>query len=164
MTRAASLSRSGCGARGASAWVMLACLGVALGHRGREALDRASVHALLAEVLAGDVDVGALARAAEGYVGTLAVGLPAAGEHVARARRQALGLVDVLRVARGAGRRTPLVSSFTSRSLAPRVWIVSLPSLLACGDRAEGAVLDALLARADSRAAVKITSSPAARP
>ena len=49
-------------------------------HAVGEAFDRAGVHALLAEVLAGDVELGLLARAAERDVGVLVVGMPGAGE------------------------------------------------------------------------------------
>jgi hypothetical protein len=52
----------------------------ALAHALAEALDGADFHPGLAEILARDVDLGLLAGAAEGYVGVLAVGLPAADQ------------------------------------------------------------------------------------
>jgi hypothetical protein len=60
-----------------------------------EAFDRAGVHSLLAEVLAGDVDLCLLARTADGDVGVLLVGLPAAGEDAACLGGEPLALVDV---------------------------------------------------------------------
>src|SRR5580704_8543264 len=77
-----------------------ACLlGVAFVHPLGEALDRSGVHPLLAEVLAGDVDVGALPGAAHRDVGVLPVGLPAAHEDTCSLRGEALSLPDVYRVA-----------------------------------------------------------------
>jgi hypothetical protein len=66
-----------------------------------EAFHRAGVEALLAEVLAGDVDLDLLAGAADGYVGVLLVGLPATDEDAGGLGRDALSFVDV----RGIGER-----------------------------------------------------------
>ena len=60
-----------------------------------EAFGCARVEALLAEVLAGDVDLGLLAGAADGDVGVLLVGLPAADEDAGGLGCDALGFVDV---------------------------------------------------------------------
>ena len=97
-------------------------LGAALGHRLAESLDGASMHPLLAEVLAGDVDVSPLLRARERDVCVLAVGLPATGEHERAIDRAALRLVDVLRVGKAQFRELARIE-FTSRSCGPFVWI-----------------------------------------
>jgi hypothetical protein len=66
-----------------------------------EAFDCAGVEVLLAEVLAGEVDLCLLACAADGDVGVLAVGLPAAGEDARGFGGEALALVDVDGVCEG---------------------------------------------------------------
>src|ERR1700744_4939730 len=55
-------------------------LGVAPSDDFGEPVDRRLVGVVFADVGAGEVNVGALSSAAEGDVGALAVGLPAAGE------------------------------------------------------------------------------------
>ncbi len=138
-------------------------LRVALRDRLAKAFDRSGIHALLAEVLAGDVDVGPLPRARQRDVGALAVGLPAAGEHERRDRPCGPGPCRRAGRRRGGVRRAPRRPTLTSRSCAPLVWIETLCSVVDLNDAAERAVLDARLARLVDRA-VKITSSPAASP
>jgi hypothetical protein len=55
-------------------------LRAAAAHPLAEPFDRADVHPLLAKVLPRHIDLGLLAGAAEGDVGVLPIGLPAAGE------------------------------------------------------------------------------------
>ena len=99
-------------------------LRVALLHALGEAFDCAGVEALLAEVLAADVDLGCLSGAGAGDVGALTVGLPAAGQDAGVLGREAEGLVGVDGVAE-AEPENSLVLTSTSRGWCSRVLIVT---------------------------------------
>src|SRR5579875_304199 len=90
------------------------CLRVAAAHVLSEPFDAAGVGAFDAEVVAGDVPVGALAGARRLDVGGLLARLPAAGDDERAGHGRALRAVDVLRVPEAqpreviAGERSPL--------------------------------------------------------
>ena len=70
----------------------------AVGHALGEAGDALEVVAFFAELIAGDVPVGAVAGSGGLDVGRLLTGLPAAGEHDGAIDGRALLAVDVLRI------------------------------------------------------------------
>ncbi len=76
-----------------------------------ESFDCAGVDALLAEVLAGDVDVGLLSGSGDGDVYVLLVGLPAAGEDLDGLGCESLALADVHRVGEGDVRELLVLTS-----------------------------------------------------
>ena len=80
----------------------------------------------LTKVLTRDVDLGLLAGAAECDVGVLAIGLPAAREDSGSLGGDALGLVDVERVAQAERSEKRVVSIATSRGSRSFVLIVIL--------------------------------------
>lgn len=121
-------------------------LGAALAHAVGEAFDGVGVEALLAEILAGEVDLGLLSCAADGDISVLAVGLPAARQDAARLGGEALALVDVDGVGEGEvaelARVDLNVAGFALIGLDRYAVLVAA----GVGDRAGDAILDTLLA------------------
>lgn len=110
-----------------------------------EAFERADIHALLAEILSGDIHLGLLPGAADGNVRVLPVGLPPAGEDATGLCGEALALVHMHGVSEADVRELARVhvnlAWFTLAGL-DRDAILALAGV---EDRAGDPVLDSLL-------------------